>query len=204
MTTVEAALRRIVELGRALDVEWALVGGMAVSVRTEPRFTRDVDLAVSVPDDSSAEELIGSLTREGYNVEAIVEQDAADRIATARLRRADSDLEPYVDLLFASSGIEDLIVEQAEELEVLPGVLLRVATSAHLLATKVLAADPGRPQDSADAAALAAALDDDGVAETRRALEAIESRGFNRGRDLLSLLNEVLESLPEDRGVPPS
>ncbi len=36
----------------AQKMEAALVGGVAVSVRTEPRFTRDVDLAVAVPDDS--------------------------------------------------------------------------------------------------------------------------------------------------------
>jgi hypothetical protein len=33
---------------------WALIGGLAVSTRIEPRFTRDIDLAVSVPDDASA------------------------------------------------------------------------------------------------------------------------------------------------------
>jgi predicted nucleotidyltransferase len=34
------------------------VGGFAVSVRTEPRFTRDIDLVVAVPDDATAEELL--------------------------------------------------------------------------------------------------------------------------------------------------
>jgi hypothetical protein len=32
-----------------------LVGGLAVSVRTEPRFTRDVDLVVAISDDHAAE-----------------------------------------------------------------------------------------------------------------------------------------------------
>jgi hypothetical protein len=37
---------------------FALVGGLAVSVRAEVRFTRDVDLVVLVADDSEAEWLI--------------------------------------------------------------------------------------------------------------------------------------------------
>jgi hypothetical protein len=38
-------------IGRLLDDRaqpWALVGGLAVSVRVEPRFTRDIDIAVGV------------------------------------------------------------------------------------------------------------------------------------------------------------
>lgn len=41
--TIEAALRRtMAELSRA-TCPFALVGGLAVSARTEPRFTRDVE-----------------------------------------------------------------------------------------------------------------------------------------------------------------
>lgn len=55
MTPLLEALRAI---ARDLDREgarWALVGGLAVSARTEPRFTRDLDVAVAVPDDGAAE-----------------------------------------------------------------------------------------------------------------------------------------------------
>jgi hypothetical protein len=37
---------------------FALVGGLAVSVRAEVRFTRDVDLAVAVSSDAEAESLV--------------------------------------------------------------------------------------------------------------------------------------------------
>ena len=44
MTSFEAALREVTgHLGKA-GVRFALVGGLAVSARTEPRFTRDADL----------------------------------------------------------------------------------------------------------------------------------------------------------------
>jgi hypothetical protein len=37
------------------------VGGLAISVRSDPRLTRDADLAVSVADDQEAEALMRSL-----------------------------------------------------------------------------------------------------------------------------------------------
>lgn len=192
MTSVEEALRRIATLGNSHGIDWALVGGVAVSVRTEPRFTRDVDLAVAAANDVQAEAIVGRLSDDGYAVEAIVEQEAADRVATVRLRRLGLGEEPYVDLLFASSGIEDLIVDQAELLEVLPGVAIRVASAEHLLATKVLAIEDSRPQDAADAAALADTLDDAGLERTRGALREIDARGFGRDRDLSATLDEIL------------
>ncbi len=36
---------------KAIGASWALVGGLAVSARAEPRTTRDIDVAVAVGDD---------------------------------------------------------------------------------------------------------------------------------------------------------
>ena len=43
MTSLEAILRRIKADLTQAGVSFALIGGLAVSVRTEPRFTRDAD-----------------------------------------------------------------------------------------------------------------------------------------------------------------
>ena len=43
-----SALRRIQAELTSARVSFALVGGLAVSARTEPRFTRDADLATAV------------------------------------------------------------------------------------------------------------------------------------------------------------
>lgn len=131
MNVVESALRTI-----AADLDnraagWALVGGFAVSIRSEPRFTRDVDVAIAVPGDPAAEALVRSLMADGYQVLASVEQDAVDRLATARLAPPGGpEFGAIVDLLFASSGIEPEIVGAAETIEVLPGLLMRVARTA--------------------------------------------------------------------------
>ena len=131
-----------------------LVGGLAVSIRTEPRFTQDIDLALAIADDSQVEQLVFSLQQRGYALVALVEQKAMDRIATLRLTRA-HDRETIADLLVASSGIEAEIVEAGEALEVFPGQLVRVAPVSHLLAMKVLSRDDEtRPQDIGDLRAL--------------------------------------------------
>lgn len=56
MSWLESALRDLV--GRLTDLgsRFAVVGGLAVSARTEPRFTRDADVCVAVHSDAEAEE----------------------------------------------------------------------------------------------------------------------------------------------------
>jgi hypothetical protein len=128
------------------------VGGLAVSVRTEPRVTRHADVCVAVEDDEEAEGLIGSLPATGYRVAAIVEQETTGRIATVRLAAEGGREDGVVlDLLFASSGVEPEVVEAAEDMEVFEGVSAPVATIAALIALKVLARDDtDRPQDRVD------------------------------------------------------
>ena len=76
MTALDAALRRIKADLDDLGATYALVGGPAVSARTEPRFTRDADLAVAAAEDAEAERVIHQLQVRGFRVEATVEQDA--------------------------------------------------------------------------------------------------------------------------------
>jgi hypothetical protein len=54
----EAVLADIAQRLRERGVAFALVGGLAVSVRSEVRFTRDVDLAVAVSTDAEMEALV--------------------------------------------------------------------------------------------------------------------------------------------------
>lgn len=74
MTSLEAALRQIHSDLTEAHVSFAMVGGLAVSARTEPRFTRDADLAVALASDAEAEALIHRLRTRDYSIEAVVEQ----------------------------------------------------------------------------------------------------------------------------------
>lgn len=54
---VELALRQAVADLDALKVRWALIGGLAISVRSVPRFTKDLDFAIAAANDSEADRL---------------------------------------------------------------------------------------------------------------------------------------------------
>ncbi|MBP7777145.1 MAG: nucleotidyl transferase AbiEii/AbiGii toxin family protein [Acidobacteria bacterium] len=189
-----AALRQTARLLDARHQSWALVGGLAVSIRAEPRFTRDIDLAVAVADDEAAESLVADFVAATYTLKLSLEQRALGRLAAVRLLPPGQPEEGVViDLLFTSSGIEPEICRDAERLEIAPGLTVPVAQAGHLVAMKVLALAPDRPQDGVDLRALVAQLTQE---DRRRAIDAvarIEARGANRGKALGAELERWLE-----------
>jgi predicted nucleotidyltransferase len=197
MTRVARALAESVGCLERMDARFALVGGFAVSARSEPRFTRDVDIAVAVADDEAAEAVVFALTGVGYVPRATVEQEAVGRLATVRLASEAKPLGGVIlDLLFASSGIEPEIVESAQRIELLAGLVVPVAVTGHLIALKVLSRSAARPQDAADLIALSAVASATDWEEAERAAALIEARGFSRGK---ALLDEV-RAVRADRG----
>lgn len=194
MNELEASLRDSVAVLMGLKRDFALVGGLAVSVRAEPRLTRDADLAVAVVSDAEAEALILEFCSSGYEVVAVVEQEATGRLATARLTDSSRDLRTVTDLLFASCGIEPEIVAAAEVLSILPGFSLPVATLGHLIAMKLLARDDRRrPADADDLASLASLASPEDWSAAEAAVELIVDRGYSRGRDLPDALRGLRE-----------
>lgn len=193
MTSLEAALRRIHTDLTEVQVSFALVGGLAVSARTEPRFTRDADLAVALANDAEAEALVHSLRARDYGIEAVVEQEAVGRLATVRLTLSHVAQAPVIDLLFASSGIEPEIVADAEPLDLLPSLRIGVARTGHLIALKILSRDDvTRPQDLVDLRALLRIAPDAELVRARQALTLIAARGYHRGRDLMTEMTSVV------------
>jgi hypothetical protein len=118
-----------------LKLKWSLIGGMAVSARSEPRFTRDLDVVVAVDSDTKAEDIIAKMRGRGLTVLAVLEQSAQDHMATVRLSPT-SDQSAIIDLLFASSGIESEIVRAAEDFEITPGFNVPLARIGHLTGEK--------------------------------------------------------------------
>lgn len=191
MNELARTLARLAVDLRGLHVRWALIGGVAISIRAQPRTTLDLDLAVAVGNDREAEALVRSLIAIGYRHEAfhLEHQHGSGRLAMVRL-----SVGPPVpiDLLFASSGIEHELVDRAEMLEALPGVVVPVAVAEDLIALKVLS---GRMQDQADVAALlsTAAPEErqERLQRARQMLTLIHDRGFDRGKDLAHELDEI-------------
>lgn len=188
------ALAQILSRLETRGARAAVLGGLAVSAWTEPRFTRDVDVAVAVETDADAERIVRELCGVGYRLLAAVEQTAKGRLATARLLPpGESEEGVVVDLLFASSGIEPEIVAAASRIDIGAGTSVCVARVGHLVALKLLAHDAvTRPQDGLDLRSLKAVLDPEEQQRARSACELITQRGYHRGRDLLGLLDAFI------------
>lgn len=193
MSRLQSALAHLAADLGTLGLRWALVGGVAVSARSRPRTTEDLDVAIAVQSDREAEKIAFSLRNLGYFYlpeEHALEQEESERLMTVRLLAAESDARGIVvDLLFASSGIEPEIVAAAERIEVLPGLVVPVARIGHLIALKVLA---GREIDARDTRWLWEVADESERALANEALAEIAKRGFDRGKDLFAELAKVL------------
>jgi hypothetical protein len=74
LTGLEEAFRRLALDLRRIGLRFALVGGLAVSARAEPRLTRDADVAVSVADDKHAETVVRKMLQLGYVPDVVLEQ----------------------------------------------------------------------------------------------------------------------------------
>ncbi len=190
-----AAVRGAAAELRGIGCRFALVGGLAVSVRGHARFTEDVDFAVVVEDDAAFEALAFQLRGLGYQMRGVVEQVKAARLATLRLTTPKGIA---LDLLGASCGIETEIVERAELIETGRFGALPVACVAELLAMKVLSMSEKRGQDRIDAVSLVQVTEDLDLARLRANLALIAERGFSRGQDLMAKLEAVLAAVRDE------
>lgn len=189
MNAVERSLRDFLA-ARPNDVNIAVVGGIAVSVRTGPRFTRDLDFAVAIDDDDEAARYVFRLRQVGYEIVAALQQTKHERLSTVRLRSRGRG--PIVDLLFAACGIEMEIVRASEPAEVGAGLVANVAAVGHLIAMKLVSRDAKRrPRDQQDLVELAKVADELEWKRAETAVELIRQRGFSRGRDLHAGLAEI-------------
>lgn len=195
--TPELALRDIALRLRALGVPFALVGGLAVSIHGEARFTRDIDLALLTESDAEAESIVFALRDAGYVAVALVEHRERPRLATARLA---SPSEIIVDLIVATSGIEREVVERARPMMLEDVGEIPVARPEELLAMKVLSMSARRRHDLGDAVSLVLCNRDLDLAVVRENLAHIVERGYSRDEDLFAKLNEVLAEARAEQG----
>jgi hypothetical protein len=195
VTRLEQALVRLVSDLQAGKFRWALVGGFAVTLRSEPRSTRDIDVALAVAGEQEASAAALHLRLRGYrdHPEGAVIEHKDGRLATVRFISppVQGGSGSAIDLLITSSGVEQEVVAGADLLEVLPQLWIPVARSGHLLALKVLA---GRPKDLIDIHSLLRDID---LAELRLAwdtLALIEQRGFHRDKKLAVEFEKIIGS----------
>jgi hypothetical protein len=194
---IDLALADITQHLRRLGRRFALVGGLAVSQRAEPRFTRDVDLAIVAARDSDVEWLVQELRLVGYAPVTVVEHVDRKRLSTVRLASRSGIV---VDLIAATSGIEDQVVSRATPVALGAAGELPVARAEDLLAMKVLSMSDRRPQDRIDAVNLLLVNEGLDLDDVRQSLATITARGFNRAQDLLGKLEALLASVQAGEG----
>jgi hypothetical protein len=198
MNPIEAAARRLPRDLRAVGAKWALVGGLAVSAHAGGRATTDVDVAVTVADETEADRLVLGLQGLGYRVATILTDAETGGIETVRLESpAGRGTALLFDLLLHTSGIEPEIVTGAELLEVLPRLHLPVARLGHLVAMKVLSERDDRLQDRVDLHGLIEAASPEDLNLARVSVELIQVRKPSVAKDLTARLDQFIREARE-------
>lgn len=123
-------------------VEYALIGGYAVGLYTEPRFTKDLDLLIK-PTRKNAKAVLAALTEFGAPVDNLSE----DELAKPGLLYVFGISPLRVDILNRIEGADvTKIIKNTVNMS-LSGVTARVISPENLIEIKQLA---NRPQDKAD------------------------------------------------------
>ncbi|MBN1420800.1 MAG: nucleotidyl transferase AbiEii/AbiGii toxin family protein [Planctomycetes bacterium] len=143
----EAVRTTLTDIGRyfrATQTPFAIIGGIAVVARGEPRFTGDIDVVAGIDLDRALTLLDGL---EGSPFRPLL-SDARDVVRAALilpLRHRTTGIK--VDVAVGLSGFERDLIARATDVD-FGACMVPVATAEDLLLMKVLA---GRPRDQEDA-----------------------------------------------------
>ena len=122
---------------------YAIIGGMAVQKWSDPRFTRDVDLAVAAPLTTGSAPLVRLITGHFPSRSA----DPVDFAGKTRMVLITASNGVEVDISLALPGYEDQLFARAVDYEIEPGKAIRLCSAEDLIIHKCVA---GRPQDISD------------------------------------------------------
>jgi len=144
---LQATLADAIDFLTEQKVAYALIGGLAASLRGEPRVTVDVDLVISA-DVEGALQLLKSIEKSPLTpLFEGVEDVVCQAFILPLLHRTTA---VKVDLAIGLSGFEQQLIQRATLVD-LAGQAVRLATAEDLLVMKLLA---GRPRDHQDAAGI--------------------------------------------------
>lgn len=136
------AVESLAQAFAARSVRYALIGGLAIVLRGRPRFTRDVDFLIEVPQ-VVLPGLLDDLVERGFSIdpEVVIKQYVREHVASFPFGGVRVDwLKPVLPLY--SRALAD-----AAPLEWMEGHTVQVATAEGLILTKMVAF---RPQDQID------------------------------------------------------
>lgn len=125
-----------------LHLPYAIIGGTAVQVWGEPRYTKDLDLTVLAPLEAYSETIGQLLNRFTPRVN--------DALAFARQYRvllAQTSSGYPVDISFGLPGYEEEVIGRSVEVEIAPEIRVRICSAEDLIIHKTVA---GRVTDVLD------------------------------------------------------
>jgi hypothetical protein len=176
------ALVDVTELLGAQELPYAVIGGLAVSLRGQPRVTADVDLVLGISIDAALGliPLLGDTVFEPLfsGIEEVVE-----RSFILPLRHRPTRVK--VDLAIGLSGFEQQVVARASPINI-GGRDIRVATPEDLVILKLFA---GRPRDQQDIEGIVAAQHN--VLDWEYCLRTAQSLGDAVDQDLTSQIERL-------------
>ena len=189
------AIKEVVQFINTRNLNYALIGGLAVSFRTIERATKDIDFAIAVSADSEAEIIVRDFQQLSFKPDQLMENKKTKSISTVRLL---SSRYPnvYLDLLFSVTGIEKEITDSAEMISLLKGVEVKIATLSSLIAMKILSStSPNRRQDLVDLQNLILEASESELSEAKHLVKLIQNRGFDGGKDLISYCENFIREV---------
>lgn len=143
------AVEHLVEVFNARSIRYALVGGLGIAMRGRPRFTKDVDVLLEVPQ-IVLPGLLQDLAARGFNFDesTVIREFVREHMSAFSYGKVRIDwLKPVLPLY-------SRILADASELTWTQDHPVRVATAEGLILTKMVAF---RLQDQADIVVLLAA-----------------------------------------------
>ena len=140
---LQTTLADVIRFLNESQVSYAMIGGLAASLRGEPRVTADVDLVLGV-DVDRALELVVNLQGTPFQPLFSGVEEVVRKAFILPLRHTVTGVK--VDMAIGLSGFERQVIARAEQTRV-ADCELALATAEDLLVMKLLA---GRPRDVQD------------------------------------------------------
>jgi hypothetical protein len=182
---LQTTLHDAVRLLNGEQIQYALIGGLATSLRGIPRVTVAVDLVIAV-ELRRALELLGTIEHSPFRPLLANPAEIVEKSFLLPLRHRVTNVK--VDVAIGLSGFERQAIARAESIE-LSGVEVKVASAEDLLLMKVLA---GRPQDEQDIQGLIVAQGEQ--LDWEYCLALAEQLGEAIGQDLALRVRQLRKS----------
>jgi predicted nucleotidyltransferase len=140
---LQTTLFDAVELLQSRGINYALIGGLAATLRGQPRVTADVDLVIAA-DVDAALAILGSIERTKFAPLFDRAEEVVQAAFILPLRHRQTGVK--LDLSLGLSGFETQLIARAGQVDLGP-VSVAVAQAEDLIVMKTLA---GRPRDDQD------------------------------------------------------